>query len=322
MVIIDFRLNIQYKRSLLRNIYYCGMQSQCVVKQRKWDRFLFFRIVPYVFNALQYMNNLNVIAREISIVSRSNFMGQEVDVYGTAEEPLFLAKDVAKWIGHSDVSMMMRNVDEDEKVTSNVCTPGGRQNAWFLTEDGLYEVLMQSRKPIAKQFKKGVKDILKTIRRTGEFNAHHNQSASQPTLSDKIQAANFLADFLNLNGASKLAIAKSIADPLGLPTPDYVMDEKTVHAAKDLLATHKVKMSSAEFNKILVSKGIVERMTRPGKGGKTHSWVVIPEKYGKFGQNARNPHAQNQTQALWYDNKFSELLSLAGIHEGNEENHD
>lgn len=148
------------------------------------------------------------------------------------------------------------------------------------------------------------------------------QSPSQPKLSDKIQAANFLADFLNLNGASKLAIAKSIADPLGLPTPDYVMDEKTVHAAKDLLATHKVKMSSAEFNKILVSKGIVERMTRPGKGGKTHSWVVIPEKFENFGQNARNPHAQNQTQALWYDNKFSELLALAGIQDGKEEAHD
>ena len=147
----------------------------------------------------------------------------------------------------------------------------------------------------------------------------YQQSPSQTKLSDKIQAANFLADFLNLNGASKLAIAKSIADPLGLPTPDYVMDEKTVHAAKDLLATHNVKMSSAEFNKILVSKGIVERMTRPGKGGKTHSWVVIPEKYEKFGQNARNPHAQNQTQALWYDNKFSELLALAGIQEGKEE---
>ena len=149
-----------------------------------------------------------------------------------------------------------------------------------------------------------------------------NQSPSQPKLSDKIQAANFLAEFLNLNVASKLAIAKSIADPLGLPTPDYVMDEKTVHAAKDLLATHNVKMSSAEFNKILVSKGIVERMTRPGKGGKTHSWVVIPEKYEKFGQNARNPNAQNQTQALWYDNKFSELLALAGIQDGKEETND
>lgn len=158
---------------------------------------------------------------------------------------------------------------------------------------------------------------------TGKAEPKFSQQPSfQPQLSDKIQAANFLADFLNLNGASKLAIAKSIADPLGLPTPDYAMDEETVHAAKDLLATHKVKMSSAEFNKILVSKGIVERMTRPGKGGKTHSWVVIPEKYSIFGQNARNPHAQNQTQALWYDNKFSELLALAGIQEGKEETHD
>ncbi len=38
-----------------------------------------------------------------------------------------------------------------------------------MTEDGLYEVLMQSRKPIAKKFKKEVKNILKTIRKTGGY---------------------------------------------------------------------------------------------------------------------------------------------------------
>ncbi len=65
--------------------------------------------------------------------------------------------------------MMMRSVDDDEKVTNNVCTPGGNQQMWFLTEDGLYEVLMQSRKPIAKQFKKGVKAILKEIRTKGGY---------------------------------------------------------------------------------------------------------------------------------------------------------
>lgn len=144
----------------------------------------------------------------------------------------------------------------------------------------------------------------------------------QSSLTEKIQAANFLADFLNLNGASKLAIAKSIADPLGLPTPDYVMNEKTVHAAKDLLATHGIKMTSAAFNKLLEANGIVERMTRPGKGGKVHSWVVIPKKYEVFGQNARNEHAQNQTQALWYDDKFSELLAMVGIQEGKEADND
>lgn len=94
---------------------------------------------------------------------------KEFKMYGTKEAPLFLAKDVAEWIEHSDVSTMLRKVDEEEKVTNNVCTLGGKQRAWFLTEDGLYEVLMQSRKPIAKAFKKEVKKILKQIRTTGGY---------------------------------------------------------------------------------------------------------------------------------------------------------
>ena len=43
------------------------------------------------------------------------------------------------------------------------------QSALFLTEDGMYEVLMQSRKPIAKQFKKQVKIIFKSIRKHGTY---------------------------------------------------------------------------------------------------------------------------------------------------------
>ena len=44
---------------------------------------------------------------------------------------------------------------------------GNATTAWLLTEEGLYEVLMQSRKPIAKEFKKQVKIILKDIRKHG-----------------------------------------------------------------------------------------------------------------------------------------------------------
>ena len=90
---------------------------------------------------------------EIQIVKKEQVLGQEFTVYGDFENPLFLAKDVAKWIEHSDVSTMLRSVDEDEKVTNIVCTLGGNQKAWFLTENGLYEVLMLSRKPIAKDFR-------------------------------------------------------------------------------------------------------------------------------------------------------------------------
>ena len=105
--------------------------------------------------------------KEIKVIDEREVLGKHFRMYGDIENPLFLAKDVAEWIEHSNPRMMLQNIDEDEKVVNNVYTPGGNQEAWFLNEDGVYEVLMQSRKPIAKQFKKEVKKILKQIRLTG-----------------------------------------------------------------------------------------------------------------------------------------------------------
>lgn len=82
---------------------------------------------------------------------------------------MFLAKDVAEWIGYNQPSRIANLVDEDEKHMHNVHTSTGSKEAWFLTEDGIYEVLMQSRKPIAKQWKKEVKKILKNIRLNGGY---------------------------------------------------------------------------------------------------------------------------------------------------------
>ncbi|WP_255295192.1 BRO family protein [Bacillus thuringiensis] len=45
-------------------------------------------------------------------------------------------------------------VDEDEKRLNFVYTSTGNKDAWFLTEDGIYELLILSRKPIAKQWKR------------------------------------------------------------------------------------------------------------------------------------------------------------------------
>lgn len=64
---------------------------------------------------------------------------------------------------------MIRTVDDEEKYLREIIVDGKMKEYWLLTEDGLYEVLMQSRKPIAKQFKKKVKEILKVIRKTGGY---------------------------------------------------------------------------------------------------------------------------------------------------------
>lgn len=91
---------------------------------------------------------------ELTIINEQEVLGKHFTVYGTADEPLFLAKDVAEWIEHSKPSIMIDTVDEDEKLRETIFTSGQNREVWFLTENGLYEVLMQSRKPLAKEFKK------------------------------------------------------------------------------------------------------------------------------------------------------------------------
>lgn len=107
---------------------------------------------------------------KIEIIKEQELLGKEFRIYGSVENPLFLAKEVTDWIDYSGrTGQLLNTVDEDEKLTHTIYASGQNREMWFLTEDGVYEVLMQSRKPIAKEFKKKVKEILKSIRKTGGY---------------------------------------------------------------------------------------------------------------------------------------------------------
>lgn len=129
-------------------------------------------------------------------------------------------------------------------------------------------------------------------------------------LHDKMMAAKWAADFLNLNEVSKLLMAKQILEPLGLPTPDYVPSKGVMHSAKELLKLHGIQMSVQTLNKALAKIGILKRETRNGRSG-THKWYVITESGSRFGENHVCPQNPKQTQPLWYDNLFSEPVSVA-----------
>ena len=105
------------------------------------------------------------------LLQTTQLCGVSLSVYGTPAEPLFKAKEVADILGLTNPSDLIQRVDEDERAKFNL----GRQGeTWLLTEQGLYEVLMQSRKPVARQFKAGVKALLKALR-TGEQPAANSQ---------------------------------------------------------------------------------------------------------------------------------------------------
>lgn len=108
------------------------------------------------------MNN-----EELKVVAEKEILGKQIKMYGSIENPYFVASDVAEWLGERDGYTVARKVDDEEKDTQIVCTLGGNQKTTVLTEDGLYDACMLSRKKIAKPLKKEIKKYLKSIRLTG-----------------------------------------------------------------------------------------------------------------------------------------------------------
>lgn len=129
--------------------------------------------------------------KELQIIDQQEVLGKDFKVYGDVENPLFLAKDVADWVEERDGYTVSRKVDDDEKVLHTICVAGQNREMTFLTEEGLYEVLMQSRKPIAKPFKKKVKKILKQMRLTGGAVLDEEKFIKQyfPSFSDEVKQA-------------------------------------------------------------------------------------------------------------------------------------
>ncbi|UBH14887.1 BRO family protein [Macrococcus armenti] len=147
---------------------------------------------------------------EIKVISNENILGNDFQIYGTNEEPLFLAKDVANWIEHNNVTLMLSLVEDDEKLTYALHNSGQKRQMWFLTEDGMYEILMQSRKPIAKQFKKQVKHILKELRTKGEYKVPSNPMEAlelmfQEQKNTNEEVANIRSEVIDLKENQKLA---------------------------------------------------------------------------------------------------------------------
>ena len=103
----------------------------------------------------------------LTVIQETKILGKKIVMYGSIENPYFVASDVAEWLGERDGYTVARKVSDEEKDTQIVCTHGGNQKTTVLTEDGLYEACMLSRKEIAKPLKKEIKKYLKSIRLTG-----------------------------------------------------------------------------------------------------------------------------------------------------------
>lgn len=91
-------------------------------------------------------------------------------VQGEDGEPWFVAKDVCDALGLGRQQDSTRYLDDDEKGECLVNTPSGEQRMVTVSEAGLYSLILRSRKPEAREFKRWVThDVLPSIRRNGGY---------------------------------------------------------------------------------------------------------------------------------------------------------
>ena len=123
----------------------------------------------------------------IQIFKNSQF--GEIRTAGSAEAPMFCLADVCRALGLSAKGVNQRL---SEEVISNypLQTAGGTQQALFVNEDGLYDVILDSRKPEAKQFRKWVtSEVLPTIRKTGSYLATTQEDTPELIMARALQVA-------------------------------------------------------------------------------------------------------------------------------------
>ena len=93
-------------------------------------------------------------------------------------EPWFVAADVCKCTDIANSRDAFSRLDEDEKGVALIDTPGGKQNMAIINEPGLYSLVLGSRKPEAKAFKRWIThEVIPSIRKTGSYSSGNDIKA-------------------------------------------------------------------------------------------------------------------------------------------------
>lgn len=154
-------------------------------------------------------------------------------------EPWFVAKDVCECLELTDVSKTISLLDDDEKGTNSIRTPGGEQQMLVVSEPGLYSLILRSRKPEAKAFKRWVThEILPSIRKTGHYGA--------PETEDEILARALVI------AEGRLGMLSHAVSEL---QEQIALDAPKVELAEAIMETEEC-VSINQFAKILKQRGL------------------------------------------------------------------
>ena len=107
----------------------------------------------------------------MKVVGQIQFDGNNLDVYDSLDDPYFLAQDISKLIDYSigKTGQMLEALEKDEYLSDIQYRSGQNRTVYMVTELGLYNILSQSRKPIARKWRRVVHSNLILLRKQNKL---------------------------------------------------------------------------------------------------------------------------------------------------------
>jgi prophage antirepressor-like protein len=170
-------------------------------------------------------------------------------------EPWFVAADVCKALELGNPSMTVERLDDDEKGISTIDTLGGKQRMAIINEPGLYSLVITSRKPEAKAFKRWIThEVIPAIRKHGVYITDEKLKlfAEHPELLDALMKSLYAAHAENLRHRAERQTL--------LPKADYYDAFIHPESCTNIRATAKeLKVPEKMFTAFLIRKRYLYR---------------------------------------------------------------
>lgn len=165
----------------------------------------------------------------------------------------------------------------------------------------------------------GEKGILFTAKYVERFNTMEKKlkEINEPKTyivnkpQEELECFEMISNILHFNDSSKLLGVRSICEKYGMETsylPTYTKSKGILKSATELLRKYNIQISTRKFNKIMLDKGLLREVERKSTKDNTKIKKFKNLVNTEFGENQVNPNNPKETQPMYYEEKFEELL--------------
>lgn len=219
----------------------------------------------------------------------------DVRIVQIGSEPWFVGKDVATALGYGEgkslANAVANHVDVEDKGVTKMMTPGGKQNVTIINESGLYSLIMSSKLPQAKEFKRWVThEVLPSIRKHGAY-------LTDNALEEALTSPDFLI---------KLATQLKEEKQARLEAEKKIEEQKPKVIFADAVSASKSSILIGDLAKLIRQNGVEVGQKRLFEWLRQNGWLM------KSG-NSKNMPTQRGMEMKLFEVKEGSYVDSNGV---------